>query len=110
MHEDFMGWLEQQRGRQYELHRQHVNPVFVKMLRAIGFDKGYVRGQGPYLWDAEGNKYLDLLTGWGVFALVPMLAEVFTTTSCAFVKRCAQSVRLDGHQRRFLPPSGELSK
>jgi ornithine--oxo-acid transaminase len=39
------------------------------MLRAIGFDKGYVRGQGAYLWDAEGNKYLDLLTGWGVFAL-----------------------------------------
>ena len=69
MHENFMGWLDQQRGRQYELHRQHVNPVFVKMLRAIGFDKGYVRGQGPYLWDAEGNKYLDLLTGWGVFAL-----------------------------------------
>jgi ornithine--oxo-acid transaminase len=69
MHENFMGWLELQRGRQYELHRQHINPAFVKMLRAIGFDKGYVRGQGAYLWDAEGNKYLDLLTGWGVFAL-----------------------------------------
>ncbi len=39
------------------------------MLRAIGFDKGYVRGQGSYLWDEEGNRYLDLLTGWGVFAL-----------------------------------------
>jgi len=26
-------------------------------------DKGYVRGQ-LLLWDAEGNKYLDLLTGW----------------------------------------------
>jgi ornithine--oxo-acid transaminase len=39
------------------------------MLKAIGFDKGYVRGEGSYLWDAEGNKYLDLLTGWGVFAL-----------------------------------------
>src|SRR5919112_842257 len=69
MHEDFMGWLEQQRGRQYELHRQHINPVFVKMLRAIGFDKGYVRGEGCYLWDRDGHKYLDLLTGWGVFAL-----------------------------------------
>ena len=53
----------------YDLHTKHVNPVFVKMLKTIGFDKGYVRGQGPYLWDAEGNKYLDLLTGWGVFAL-----------------------------------------
>src|SRR5258708_22819542 len=69
MQTDFMAWLDQQQGRQYDLHAEHINPVFVKMLRAIGFDKGYVRGQGPYLWDAEGNKYLDLLTGWGVFAL-----------------------------------------
>src|SRR5499433_3183519 len=69
MHTDFLTWLDQQQGRQYELHGQHVNPAFVKMLRTIGFDKGYLRGEGPYLWDAEGNKYLDLLTGWGVFAL-----------------------------------------
>lgn len=53
----------------YDLHARHLNPVFVKMLKTIGFDKGYVRGQGPYLWDADGNQYLDLLTGWGVFAL-----------------------------------------
>ena len=69
MDKDFLGWLEGQRGRQYELHRQHINPAFVKMLKTIGFDRGYVRGEGCYLWDAEGNKYLDLLTGWGVFAL-----------------------------------------
>jgi acetylornithine/succinyldiaminopimelate/putrescine aminotransferase len=66
---DFHGWLQQQDGRQYELHDRHVNSAFVKMLRTIGFDKGYVRGEGCYLWDAQGNKYLDLLTGWGVFAL-----------------------------------------
>jgi len=69
MHTDFFNWLEQHQGRQYDLHEQHVNPSFVKMLRTIGFDKGYVRGEGPYLWDPEGNKYLDMLTGWGVFAL-----------------------------------------
>ncbi|HMB96037.1 MAG TPA: aspartate aminotransferase family protein [Tepidisphaeraceae bacterium] len=66
---DFAGWIEQQRDSAFDLHNQHVNPAFVKMLRAIGFDKGYVRGEGCYLWDAEGNKYLDLLTGWGMFAL-----------------------------------------
>lgn len=66
---DFLAWLEQQRGREYDLHLRHINPVFVKMLRTIGFDKGYVRGQGAYLWDADGNRYLDFLTGWGVFAL-----------------------------------------
>jgi ornithine--oxo-acid transaminase len=69
IHTDFTAWLKQHAGRAYELHEKHVNPVFVKMLRTIGFDKGYVRGEGCYLWDAAGNKYLDLLTGWGVFAL-----------------------------------------
>src|SRR4051812_19897632 len=68
-YDDFQGWLAGQDGRQYELHDTHVNSAFVKMLRTIGFDKGYVRGGGCYLWDKEGNKYLDLLTGWGVFAL-----------------------------------------
>lgn len=69
MHTDFFRWLDQHRGRQYDLHAEHVNPAFVKMLRTIGFDKGYIRGEGAYLWDEAGNKYLDLLTGWGVFAL-----------------------------------------
>src|ERR1700733_13707298 len=69
MYSDFAGWLAQQRGSAFDLHKEHLNPAFVKMLRAIGFDKGYVRGEGCYLWDAAGNKYLDLLTGWGVFAL-----------------------------------------
>ena len=66
---NFFEWLDQQQGRQYELHDQHINPVFLKMLRTIDFDKSYIRGEGCYLWDKEGNKYLDLLTGWGVFAL-----------------------------------------
>ena len=39
------------------------------MLRTIGFDKGYVRGEGCYLLNEPGNQYLDLLTGWGVLAL-----------------------------------------
>lgn len=69
LYSDLQGWLKQHEGRQYDLHDRHVNAAFVKMLRTIGFDKGYVRGEGPYLWDAQGNKYLDLLTGWGVFAL-----------------------------------------
>jgi len=64
-----LSFLNGSEGLGYELHEEHVNPAFVKMLRTIGFDKRYVRGQGAYLWDEQGNKYLDLLTGWGVFAL-----------------------------------------
>ena len=69
MSDTFMTQVEKNRGQQYDLHRQFVNPAFVKMLKTIGFDKNYVRGEGCYLWDPEGNKYLDLLTGWGVFML-----------------------------------------
>src|SRR5881409_325884 len=69
MDTDFIAWLRRHEGRAYELHAEHVNPAFVKMLKTIGFDKRYVRGEGCYLWDVDGNKYLDLLTGWGVFAL-----------------------------------------
>ncbi len=69
MSADFLEWLAEQQGRQYELHARHINPAFTKMLRTIGFDKGFVRGEGCYLYDAEGVRYLDFLTGWGVFAL-----------------------------------------
>lgn len=69
MEESFLAWLDAQQGRQYELHERYLNPAFVKMIRTIGFDKNYVRGEGPWLYDREGNRYLDLLTGWGVFAL-----------------------------------------
>lgn len=69
MDTDFIDWLDQQQGRQYDLHSEYVNPAFVKMLRTIGFDKAYVRGEGAYLYDKEGHRYLDLLTGWGVFAV-----------------------------------------
>jgi ornithine--oxo-acid transaminase len=69
MDQGFLEWLQAQQGRQYELHERFLNPAFVKMIRTIGFDKKYVRGQGSWLFDAEGRRYLDLLTGWGVFAL-----------------------------------------
>src|SRR5580704_9023810 len=69
MNHGFLEWLDAQQGRQYELHERHLNPAFVKTIRTIGFDKSYVRGQGEWLFDAAGRRYLDLLTGWGVFAL-----------------------------------------
>jgi ornithine--oxo-acid transaminase len=41
----------------------------VRVLKTIGFDRAYQRGKGQYLYDREGRQYLDLLSGWGVFAL-----------------------------------------
>jgi ornithine--oxo-acid transaminase len=33
----------------------------------IGFDKVYTRAKGQYLYDQEGNQYLDFLSGFGVY-------------------------------------------
>jgi ornithine--oxo-acid transaminase len=53
----------------YELHRRYLNPQLPRMLHAIGFDKVYARAEGAYLYDVEGVEYLDMLAGFGVFAL-----------------------------------------
>src|SRR5215469_5560673 len=44
-------------------------PSLARVQRIIGFDKIYRRGEGPYLWDVDGNRYLDLLSGFGTFNL-----------------------------------------
>ncbi len=53
----------------FALHEQHLNQQMVRVLRTIGYDRFYTRAQGPYLYDEADNRYLDLLSGFGVFAL-----------------------------------------
>jgi ornithine--oxo-acid transaminase len=60
--------LENQTDR-FENHFTYMNPQLPKVLKTLGFDKKYVRGEGPYLWDEEGHRYLDFLSGYGVFNL-----------------------------------------
>jgi ornithine--oxo-acid transaminase len=53
----------------YTLHARYLNEQMVRVLRTIGFDQAYQRGKGQYLYDRWGRQYLDLLSGWGMFAL-----------------------------------------
>src|SRR5437867_2768472 len=39
----------------------------MKVLRTIGFDRVWARAQGQYLYDRDGDRYLDLLGGFGMF-------------------------------------------
>ncbi len=64
---DINAIIAETRGKNFELYEDHVNPVFVKVLRMLGFNRTWVRGEGPYLWDDTGTRYLDFLTNWGVF-------------------------------------------
>jgi ornithine--oxo-acid transaminase len=66
---DLRGVLDDRGDERYELHRRHLNPQLPRMLHAIGFDRVYARGEGAYLYDTDGTEYLDMLAGFGVFAL-----------------------------------------
>jgi ornithine--oxo-acid transaminase len=66
---DLAQLLKERGDERYELHERHMNRQLPRMLHTIGFDKIYTRAQGAYLYDAQGNEYLDMLAGFGVFAL-----------------------------------------
>lgn len=66
---DILRAIKERVAENVTLHEQHINPQFAKVLRTIGFDLSWVRGEGQYLWDVSGQKYLDMLAGYGVFAV-----------------------------------------
>lgn len=61
--------LAQHSEDKFELHEKHLNNQMVRVLKTIGYDRNYKRAIGQYLYDEQGNEYLDLLSGFGVFAI-----------------------------------------
>ena len=59
--------LEARAGDDLDLWARTINPQFARVLRTIGFDRTWARAEGQYLWDADGNRYLDMLGGFGMF-------------------------------------------
>ncbi len=51
------------------LHTRYLNEQLVRVLKTIGYDVGFQRAHGQYLYDRDGDRYLDLLSGFGVFAV-----------------------------------------
>ncbi len=63
---DVKALIQEHRGRNYDLHREHINPQWARALKIIGFDRIYERAQGAHLWDDRGEKYLDMQGGYAV--------------------------------------------
>lgn len=61
--------LKSRRGENFLLHERHLNYQLARVLKLLGFDRHYVRGEGCYLYDDQGERYLDFLAGFGVHAL-----------------------------------------
>jgi acetylornithine/succinyldiaminopimelate/putrescine aminotransferase/predicted amino acid dehydrogenase len=45
--------------------KKYVNPYLGQLLESISMDKSFVKGEGCYLYDSEGNKYLDFIAAYG---------------------------------------------
>jgi len=61
--------LAQHSSDKFELHERYLNNQMVRVLKTIGYDRHYRKAVGQYLYDQEGQEYLDLLSGFGVFAI-----------------------------------------
>lgn len=61
--------LRDRAGEEMALNDRYLNPQMSRILRTLGFDRSWVGGDRAYLIDADGERYLDLVAGYGVFAL-----------------------------------------
>src|ERR1700759_5086408 len=66
---DISGLFMEREAQRSSMHARHLNEQLVRILKTIGYDVGFNKGQGAYLYDREGVRYLDLLSGFGVFAI-----------------------------------------
>jgi acetylornithine/succinyldiaminopimelate/putrescine aminotransferase len=66
---DLAALIKERTGEAHQLQAQMLNPQLPRMLHTIGFDRTYVRAEGAYMYDDQGNEYLDFLSGFGVFGL-----------------------------------------
>ena len=61
--------LQARAGEEMALNERYLNPQMGRILRTLGFDKQWRGGEGAHLIDADGERYLDLFGGYGVFAI-----------------------------------------
>jgi ornithine--oxo-acid transaminase len=66
---DLTSTLAARSGENYALHERYMNRQLARTLKTLGFDRDYVRAEGCYLYDDAGQRYLDFLSGFGVYAL-----------------------------------------
>src|SRR5689334_17252202 len=66
---DIASLFDEHESERFDLNSRHLNEQMVRVLRTIGYDVGFCKGSGQYLYDRGGARYLDLLSGYGVFAV-----------------------------------------
>src|SRR5437762_8544066 len=86
--------LSRRRGEELALNDRFLNPQMGRILRTLGFDKVWSRGEGAHLIDAAGERYLDLFGGYGVFAVGRNHPEVVAAIEQVLAARTANLPQL----------------
>src|ERR1700679_840555 len=85
------------RSRQLQLRAEAFLPGGVdspvRAFRAVGGDPPFVtHADGAYLWDADGNRYLDMFGSWGPMILghaFPPAVEAIQQAAARSARFCA---------------------
>ncbi len=84
---------------------EHVNPALGSLLKSLNMDKTFVRGEGSWLYDKEGKRYLDMVASYGALPFgynPPRVWEALKEVE----KNCEPSLV----QPSFLEAAGELAR
>lgn len=84
--------------------KAYVNPHLGQLLEQLRLDKSFVRGDGCWLWDDQGERYLDFVAAYGALPFGFNPPEIWAAL---------QAVRDSGEpsfvQPSALNPAGELA-
>ena len=86
--------LSGESGREMELNDRFLNPQMGRILRTLGFDRVWRGGEGAELIDANGERFLDLIGGYGVFAIGRNHPEVIAALDEVMAARTANLPQL----------------
>lgn len=68
----------------FDIEDKYMAPFFTKQHISIE------RGEGVYVWDEDGNRYLDFTSGWGVTS-IGHASRVITDALCAQANKIIQN-------------------
>lgn len=86
-------------------YMEYVNPHLGKLLKDIKLDKEYVKGEGCYLYDSKGVRYLDCIAAYGALPFGYNHPEIW---QC--IERFQESMEPSFIQPSALNAAGELAK
>lgn len=87
-----------------EKYRKYVNPALAQLMKFGGYGSVEWTGDGVYITDTKGEKYLDALAGYGVFSLGHRHPRILEA-----VKRQMDQMPLSTRQF-FTAPMAELAE